>query len=99
MTIDTIEELRAELRECVFTPAERKALERELAELIRQRNYSATIRMRARIASRIDAPGPDRLPHLFCSWLGLRRRPGAEMAGVSEPPASSAGSRYIIALS
>lgn len=38
MTIDTIEELRAELRECVFTPAERKALERELAELIRQRN-------------------------------------------------------------
>ncbi|MCK1448805.1 hypothetical protein IVB34_46015 [Bradyrhizobium sp. 2] len=38
MTIDTIEELRAELRECVFTPAERKALEVELAELIRQRN-------------------------------------------------------------
>jgi hypothetical protein len=38
MTIDTIEELRAELRECVFTPAERKALERELAELIRRRN-------------------------------------------------------------
>ncbi len=38
MTIDTIEELRAELRVCVFTPAERKALERELAELIRQRN-------------------------------------------------------------
>ncbi|SFJ60031.1 hypothetical protein [Bradyrhizobium sp. Gha] len=38
MTIDTIEELRAELRECVFTPAKRKALERELAELIRQRN-------------------------------------------------------------
>ncbi|MBR0965690.1 hypothetical protein JQ554_15460 [Bradyrhizobium diazoefficiens] len=38
MAIDTIEELRAELRECVFTPAERKALERELAELIRQRN-------------------------------------------------------------
>jgi len=38
MTIDTIEELRAELRGCVFTPAERKALEVELAELIRQRN-------------------------------------------------------------
>lgn len=38
MTTDTIEELRAELRECVFTPAERRALERELAELIRQRN-------------------------------------------------------------
>jgi hypothetical protein len=38
MTLDTIEELRAELRECVFTPAERKALEVELAELIRQRN-------------------------------------------------------------
>jgi hypothetical protein len=38
MTVDTIEELRAELRECLFTTAERKALERELAELIRQRN-------------------------------------------------------------
>ncbi len=38
MTIDTLEELRAELRGCVFTPAERKALEVELAELIRQRN-------------------------------------------------------------
>ncbi|WP_338832647.1 hypothetical protein [Bradyrhizobium sp. 27S5] len=38
MTVDTIEELRAELRECVFTPAERKALEVELAELIRQRD-------------------------------------------------------------
>jgi hypothetical protein len=38
MTVDTIEELRAELRECVFTPAERKALEVELAELIGQRN-------------------------------------------------------------
>lgn len=38
MTIDIIEELRAELRDCVFTPAERKALERELAELIRQRD-------------------------------------------------------------
>ena len=36
--IDTIEELRAKLRECLFTPAERKALERELVELIRQRN-------------------------------------------------------------
>lgn len=40
MIIDTIEELRIELRECVFTPAERKALERELAELIRQRDES-----------------------------------------------------------
>ncbi|MCK1714203.1 MULTISPECIES: hypothetical protein [unclassified Bradyrhizobium] len=38
MTVDTIEELRAELRECVFTPAERKALEIELAEHIRQRD-------------------------------------------------------------
>ena len=38
MTIDTIEELRAELRECVFTPSERKALEAELADLIRERN-------------------------------------------------------------
>ncbi|UPK31003.1 hypothetical protein [Bradyrhizobium sp. 195] len=38
MTIDIIEELRAELRDCVFTPAERKALEIELAELIRQRH-------------------------------------------------------------
>ncbi|MDH2347933.1 hypothetical protein [Bradyrhizobium sp. SSUT77] len=38
MSVDTIEELRAELRECVFTPAERRALEVELAELIRQRN-------------------------------------------------------------
>ena len=38
MTIDTIEEVRAELRGCVFTPAERKSLEVELAELIRQRN-------------------------------------------------------------
>ena len=32
MIVDTIEELRAELRECVFTPAERKALEVELAD-------------------------------------------------------------------
>ena len=38
MTVDTVEELRAELRECLFTPAERKALELELAELIRQRD-------------------------------------------------------------
>ena len=38
MTVDTIEELRAELRECVFTLAERNAHEVELAELIRQRN-------------------------------------------------------------
>ncbi|WP_420738244.1 hypothetical protein [Bradyrhizobium japonicum] len=38
MIVDTIEELRAELRECLFTPAERKALEAELADLIRQRN-------------------------------------------------------------
>ena len=38
MTVDTIEELRAELRDCLFTPAERKALQAELAELIRQRD-------------------------------------------------------------
>ncbi|WP_165421522.1 MULTISPECIES: hypothetical protein [unclassified Bradyrhizobium] len=38
MTVDTIEELRAELRECLFTAAERKAIEAELADLIRQRN-------------------------------------------------------------
>lgn len=38
MTIDIIEELRAELRDCVFTSAERKWLEVELAELIRQRD-------------------------------------------------------------
>lgn len=38
MTLDIIEELRAELRDCVFTPAERKALEAELADLIRQRD-------------------------------------------------------------
>jgi len=25
MTVDTIEELRAELRECLFTPAERRS--------------------------------------------------------------------------
>lgn len=34
----TLEELRAELRECLFTPAERNALEAELIDLIRQRN-------------------------------------------------------------
>ena len=34
--IDTIEELRAELRACLFTAQERKAIEAELAELIRQ---------------------------------------------------------------
>ena len=38
MTIDTLEEVRAELRGCVFTRAERKSLEVELAELIRQRD-------------------------------------------------------------
>ncbi|MCK1724977.1 hypothetical protein [Bradyrhizobium sp. 142] len=39
MTVaDTIEELRAELRNCLFTPAERKALEAELTELIRLRD-------------------------------------------------------------
>ncbi|WP_442869913.1 reverse transcriptase domain-containing protein [Bradyrhizobium sp. CCBAU 45389] len=59
-------------------------------------NCAASIRVRLRIAAYSDVPGRDRLPHLFCSWLGLRRRPGAEMAGVSERPASSAGSRYII---
>ncbi len=58
--------------------------------------YSATIWVGSRIASHIDAPGCDRLPHLFCSWLGLRRRPGAEMAGVSERPASSAGTSHVI---
>ncbi len=35
---DQIEELRAELRECLFTVKERRALEAELAELIRQRD-------------------------------------------------------------
>ncbi len=34
----------------------------------------------------------------ICSRLGLRRRPGAEMAGVSERPASSAGTWHIIGL-
>ncbi|MEY9120652.1 hypothetical protein [Bradyrhizobium yuanmingense] len=38
MTVDVIEELRAELRDCLFSPAERKALEAQLAKLIRQRN-------------------------------------------------------------
>ncbi|WP_375791480.1 hypothetical protein ACE102_47205 (plasmid) [Bradyrhizobium sp. vgs-9] len=42
MIVDTIEELRAELRECLFTPAERKALEAELADLIRQRDEALT---------------------------------------------------------
>lgn len=46
----------------------------------------ATIMMGAHIASHIDAPECDRLPHLFCSRLGLRRTPVAEMAGVSEGP-------------
>lgn len=36
--IDTIEELRAELRHCLFTPDERLVLDAELAELIRQRD-------------------------------------------------------------
>lgn len=40
MTVDTIEELRAELRDCLFCPAERKALEAQLAELIRQRDQA-----------------------------------------------------------
>lgn len=38
MTVDTIEELRAELRDCLFSPTERKALETQLAELIQQRD-------------------------------------------------------------
>lgn len=38
MTVETIEKLRAELRECLFTPAERNALEAEPVDLIRQRN-------------------------------------------------------------
>lgn len=42
MTVDVIEELRAELRDCLFSPAERKALEAQLAELIWQRNRPAT---------------------------------------------------------
>lgn len=42
MTIDVIEELRAELRDCWFSPAERKALEAQFAELIRQRNQPTT---------------------------------------------------------
>ncbi len=35
MTVDVIEELRAELRDCLFSPAERKTLEAQLAKLIR----------------------------------------------------------------
>lgn len=42
MTVDVIEELRAELRDCLFDPAERKALEAQCAELIRQRNQPTT---------------------------------------------------------
>ena len=42
MTVDVIEELHAELRDCLFSPAERKALEAQLAELIRQRNQPTT---------------------------------------------------------
>jgi hypothetical protein len=34
--IDTIEELRAELRHCLFTPEDRQAFEDELAKLIEQ---------------------------------------------------------------
>lgn len=36
--IDTIQELRAELRACLFSAKERKVLETELADLIRQRD-------------------------------------------------------------
>lgn len=36
--IDTIEELRAELRHCLFTPDERRVLEAELAKFIRLRD-------------------------------------------------------------
>ncbi|MBB4383701.1 hypothetical protein [Bradyrhizobium sp. SBR1B] len=42
MTVDVIEELRAELRDCWFSPAERNALEAQFAELIRQRNQPTT---------------------------------------------------------
>ncbi len=42
MTVDTIEELRAELRNCLFSPAERKVLEAQLTELIWQRNQPTT---------------------------------------------------------
>ncbi|BCH19530.1 hypothetical protein [Mesorhizobium sp. L-2-11] len=38
--IDEIEELRAELRECVFSTEERNAVERELADLIRLRDVA-----------------------------------------------------------
>ncbi len=41
MTVDIVEELRAELRNCLFTAAQRKALEAELAELIRWRNEAS----------------------------------------------------------
>lgn len=41
--IDTIEELRAELGECLLTPEERRALEAELAELIRQRDEAVAL--------------------------------------------------------
>lgn len=41
--IDTIEELRAELRECLFTAEERRAIEAELAELIRQRDEAMAL--------------------------------------------------------
>ena len=43
MTVESVEELRAELRECLFTPAERKTLEAELADLIRQRNEALAV--------------------------------------------------------
>lgn len=43
MTVDTVEELRAELRDCLFTSAERTALEAELAHLIRLRDETLAI--------------------------------------------------------
>jgi hypothetical protein len=43
MTVDIIAELRAELRACLFTPAQRKVLEAELADLIRQRDGALTV--------------------------------------------------------
>lgn len=42
MIVDTVEELRAELRDCLFTPAERRALETELADLLRRGNGEFT---------------------------------------------------------
>lgn len=51
MTIDTIEELRAELRDCVFTSTERMALELELAELIRERDEALKPRREHNIAN------------------------------------------------